>query len=69
MIYLPKGGMLTPDIWLRSGNNENAYKSNYLTSSGYRNNTYSARRFAVRPALHSAVYERKNTDSRFRRVH
>ncbi len=69
MIYLPKGGMLTPDIWLRSGNNENAYKSNYLTSSGYRNNTYSARRLAVRPALHSAVYERKNTDSRFRRVH
>ena len=41
--------------WLRSGNNERAYTSGYLTSSGYGDGTYSARRLAVRPALYKAV--------------
>ena len=38
--------------WLRSGSTEYAYRSVYLTSSGYRYTTYSARRLAVRPALY-----------------
>ena len=38
--------------WLRSGGNEYAYLSGYLTSSGYRDYTYSARTLAVRPALY-----------------
>ncbi len=39
--------------WLRSGYIENAYRSYYLTSSGYWSGTYSARRLAVRPALYN----------------
>ena len=39
-------------VWLRSGGAEYAYCSYYLTSSGYRADTYSARGFAVRPALY-----------------
>ena len=42
-------------IRLRSGTNENAYASNYLTPSGYWYVLYDARRISVRPATHRAV--------------
>ncbi len=40
-------------IWLRSGNNNNPYKSNFLSSSGGMKWGYTAASLAVRPALHS----------------
>ena len=48
--------------WLRSGYIENAYRSYYLTSSGYWSGTYSARRLAVRPALYKKGFSLADED-------
>ena len=39
--------------WLRSGPDNHAYNSRYLTASGAYYSTYDARRFSVRPALYN----------------
>ncbi len=49
-------------IRLRSGTNENAYASNYLTSSGYWYVLYDARRISVRPALYKKGFSLADED-------
>ncbi len=52
------GLRFTKLFWLRSGRDRDDYSSQYLTASGAFFNTYGARRFSVRPALHCPVWLR-----------